>query len=197
MSSLENIGIALLLSVVCCFILYYITIQFKKGSLAALHYVALAIVFLLLSYQSFQLMDAWDEKIAIEDAMSGINSYAGDALDFLDEMDRHNGGNGEVGQNIRELANSPLAQKGLGLLGIDVCSDGRLSLEMSEKLKTEYNWYMFRRGCWMLGFMVIYLIIAYYIPTESKYTSRRSLRGDGYSRAERPRVSGSRRRYRK
>lgn len=166
---IENIGIALLVSGLLSLGLYFLLSHLQSKSFGTFHFVGLGVLFILLSYQSYRFMCAWDEKTAIEETMEGISDWADDAIDFVDEFDRQNGGNGDTGKHIKESMNNPLVQKGLRLFGIDVGNNGKMTIEMCEKLKTHYNWYLFRRICWMLGFIIIYAIIVSLIPaSESK-----------------------------
>lgn len=163
-SLVENIGITLLISGIISFGIYFIFSQLQSKVFGLLHFVGLGVLFVLLSYQSYRFLCAWDEKTMIEETMEGINGWADDAIDFVDELDRQNGGNGETGKQIKDAMNNPLVQKGLSLFGIDVSMNGKMNIEMAEKLKTKYNWYMFRRICWMLGFILIYGIFVTMIP---------------------------------
>lgn len=163
-SFIENLGIALLISGILSFGLYFLLSQLRGKVFGLIHFVGLGILFMLLCYQTYRFMCAWDEKNAIEETMEGINNWADDAIDFIDELDRQNGGNGETGKQIKDAINNPLVQKGLSLFGIDVGMNGKMTIEMAEKLKTKYNWYMFRRICWMLGFILIYGIFVAMIP---------------------------------
>ncbi len=174
MFSIENIGIAFIVSGIISYFLYYVTTQIKKGYLGMPGFMGLGILFILLSYQTYKFMGAWDEKTMIEETMEGINDWADDAIDFVDELDRQNGGNGETGKHIKDAMNNPLIQKGLSLFGIDVGMNGKMTIEMAEKLKTKYNWYMFRRVCWMLGFMLLYGIFVTIIPASDTTGNNRS-----------------------
>lgn len=192
MFSIENIGIAIFVSGIITFVLFYVTTQIKKGYLGIPNLIGLGMLFILLSYQSYKFMGAWDERAAIEETLDGINGLADDAIDFVDELDRQNGGNGETGKQIKDAMNNPLVQKGLSLFGIDVGMNGKMTIEMAEKLKAKYNWYMFRRNCWMLGFILIYGIFATMIPASdatgnnrlshstNRGTRRPSSRNNGY-----------------
>ena len=145
---IENIGITLLVAGVLTFVTYFLAAQFKNGMLGLAHYVCLGLLFLMLSYQTYRFIEAWNAKTAIEETLAGINSWADDALDFINEVDKQNGGNGQSMEIIRDAMNNPLIQKGLNLFGINVGGEGQMTVEMGEKLKSEYNWYMFRRVCW-------------------------------------------------
>lgn len=155
---IENIGIALLISGILSYGVYMLLSMLRNNTLGSPHIVGLGVLFLLLSYQSYRLMYAWDEKNAIEETMNGINGWADDAIDFINELDKQNGGNGEAGKQIKDAMNSSLMQKGLAMFGLDVDTNGRMTIEMGEKLKNKYKWYMFRRVCWMLGFILIFVI---------------------------------------
>ena len=169
-----NIVVALLVAGALAFVAYFIVTQLQNSRLGPAHYVGLGVLFLLISYQTFRFMGAWDEKTAIENILGSINSLADNAIEFIDEVDRQNGGNGQTSQQIKDVINNPLMQKGLSLFGIDVGVDGQMTVEMGEKLKSEYNWYMFRRVCWILGFMISFVVIAMFLPTRpsSHYHTR-------------------------
>lgn len=169
---IANIGIALILSGVLSFALFMIISKIKGDALNVVHISGLGVLFVLLSYQSYKLMSAWDERVAIEEAMDEINSLADNAVDFVDELDKQSGGKGDAGRKIREAMNNPLVQKGLALFGFDVNTKEGLTIEMGEKLKTKYNWYMFRRVCWMLGFMIVYATVAFLYSPTSGYNQR-------------------------
>lgn len=173
-SLIENIGIALLISGALSFCLYFILSQLQGKVFGLLHFVGLGVLFILLSYQSYRFICAWDEKSTIEETMEGITNWADDAIDFVDELDRQSGGNGKASKQIKEAMNNPLVQKGFCLFGIDVGMNGNMSIEMGEELKTKYNWYMFRRICWMGGFILLYVIFAIMIPAGETSNYRRS-----------------------
>lgn len=173
MYNLENVGIATLVSGTLSFALYYIISQVRERNLGIMHYVGLGILFILLSYQSFKFMEAWNERIAIEQTLEGINDWTNGVADFVDEFDKQNGGNGETSKHIKDALNNPLVQKGLNLFGLKTEVSGGMTLEMAEKLKTKYNWYMFRRTCWMFGFIIIYIICAMNIHGCQAFGSRK------------------------
>lgn len=173
MFSIENVFIALFVSGIISSILYYVVTQIKKGYLGIPNIIGLGVLFFLMSYQTYKFMAAWDERAAIEETMEGINEWADDAIDFADELDRQNGGNGEAGKQIKNAMNNPVVQKALGMFGIDVGMNGKTTIEMAEKLKTKYNWYMFRRICWTLGFILIYGIFVIMIPTNDMIGNNR------------------------
>lgn len=178
MFSIENIGIAILASGIITFALYFATTQMKKDYLSGVHFIGLGILFILLSFQSYKFIGAWDDRTAIEETLVGINSLADDTIDFIDELDKQNGGTGDIGTQIKDAMNNPLLQKGLKIFGIDINMDGKMTIEMAEKLRSEYNWYMFRRVCWMLGFIILYFIIAMLTPTSlnGSYSDDRNTR---------------------
>lgn len=190
MNIIENIGIAVLISGAFAFVLFYCISQIKGRALGPLHFAGLCVLFLLMSYQSYRLLDAWDEKNAIEKMMEGVNTWADDAIDFVEELDKQNGGNGDAGKQIKEAMNNPLVQKGLNLFGIEVGSNGKMTVEMGEKLKSEYNWYMIRRICWIFGFMLAYAIFAILAPGIEPTGYKRSS-----SRRTRPQSSRNRGHY--
>lgn len=191
MFSIENIGLAIIVSGIISFFFYYVTSQIKKGYLGIQHFVGLGVLFILLSYQTYKLMGAWDERVAIEETLNGINGMADDAIDFIDELDKQNGGTGDTGKQIKDAMNNPLVQKGLNLFGIDVSMNGKMTIEMAEKLKTKYNWYMFRRVCWMLGFMLLYGIFVTIIPaSDTTGNNRLSNSANRGSRRPSSRING-------
>ena len=162
---IENIGIALMVAGALTFVAYFIVSQIKRGWLGMAHYVGLGVLFLLFIYQSYKFMDAWDEKSAIEEALDGINSFADNAIEFAEELDKQNGGNGQTGQQIKDAISNPLVQKGLIMFGLNVGVNGQITVEMGERLKSEYNKYMFKRACWILGFMAAYVIISLFLSS--------------------------------
>ena len=115
---------------VLTFAAYVLASQFKAGALGVAHYAGMGVLFMLLSYQSYRLLDAWDEKNAIEDALEGINSWSDNAIDFIDEVDKQNGCNGHAGKQIRDAMSNPLIQQGLNLFGIELGVDGQMTVEM-------------------------------------------------------------------
>ena len=171
---IENIGFAFIAAGVLTFVAYFIASMLKGGRPGVAHYAGMVVLFMLLSYQSYRLLDAWDEKNAIEDVLEGLNSWTDNAIDFIDEVDRQSGGNGHTGEQIRNVMSNPLIKQGVKLFGVDVGVDGQMTVEMGERLKSEYNWYMFRRVCWMLGLMIAYLIIAMFLPTTNPSSGYRT-----------------------
>lgn len=172
MDFIENIGIALLISGLLSFGLYFIISRLYKV-FGIFHFVGLGVLFVLLSYQSYRFLCAWDEKTAIEETMMGINEWTNDAIDFVDELDRQSGGNGKTGKQIKESMNNPLVQKGFSLFGINIGMNKNMTNEMGERLKTKYNWYMFQRVCWMLGFIFVYVLFAAMIPVSNSTNNNR------------------------
>lgn len=163
-SIIENIGIALIVSGVLSLAIYYLFSQLIGRIFGMVHYIGLGVLFLLLTYQSYRLVCALNEKTAIEKTLDNVNNWTDDAIDFVDELARQNGGMRNAGKQIKDAMNNPLMQKGLNLFGVNVSGGEKMTIEMGETLKTKYNWYMVRRICWMLGFILIYGIFAILIP---------------------------------
>ena len=190
---IENIGIAFILAVILTFVAYFLASKIKR-ELSVPHYVGLGILFLLLSYQSYRFMNAWDEKNAIEEVIESLNSMKDDAIDLINEDANRNGVARQFDEQFKEIMNNPFVQLSLKLYGIDISDDGKMTVEMGEKLKSEYNWYMFRRVCWILGFMAVFLIVSTVLPEGSSagYRQRTSDRGGRHT--SRPQRRSTRRR---